>query len=251
MSKKIRPAFRGFSKPNTIPVPFEFFDEGLAQISRLSTLKVLLKIIQRTLGYGKAADWISVDQLETGIVTTKHGRYPEQTQIDRGVGLSRSAIQDGLEDGVTSGYLLKRVMCPSCGREVQQQPIERHRVHRGQAQTYLERSVPNDCPHCQSALKTHERIFYGLHWFGNEVANSYLIETNKVANSYLISPEPDHNVGNEVANSYPHNLTMSSKLASASWADAPQIEPADQIHSAEPDSEHAYGSRRLIECGGL
>ena len=115
--------FKGFSKPNTIPVPLEFFDEVLPDIGTLAELKVTLKVIQRTLGYGKALDWIALNQFETGIFTTKRGQTPEQVQIDRGVGLSRSAIKDGLEGAVGDGYLLKRVVCPHCGQAVEQQPM--------------------------------------------------------------------------------------------------------------------------------
>jgi hypothetical protein len=42
---------------------------------------------------------------------------------------------------------------------------------------------------------------------------------------------------------------MSSKLAGASWANAPHAEPTDQIHTTEPDSEHAVDQLTLEDTG--
>ena len=238
--------FNGFSKPNTIPVPIELFDDVLADIDTLAKLKVTLKVLQRTLGYGKAIDWIALDQFETGIVTTKRGRTPERTQIDRGVGLSRSAIRDGLEGAVANGYLLKRVVCPQCGQAVEQQPVARHRIHRGQAQTYTELSVPNACPQCQAALKGRERVYYGLRWATapeNGVASCYPVSRNGVASSYPISPGSDHNAGNGVATCYPQNITLSFKPAGAGWADAPHA--ASALRSIPPDPAFGYAVDQL------
>ncbi len=234
-------SFKGFSKPNTIPVPLEFFDEVLPDIGTLAELKVTLKVIQRTLGYGKALDWIALDQFETGIFTTKRGRVPEQVQIDRGVGLSRSAIKDGLEGAVGDGYLLKRVVCPHCGQAVEQHPMLRQRVHRGHEQTYTELSVPNSCPHCQAPLKGREQVFYGLHWATsteNGVATCYPVSRNGVATSYPISPQTGPNGRNGVATCYPQ-LTLSLKPADAGWAEAPlSLADLDRI-PPEPAAGHA------------
>ena len=230
--------FQGFSKPNTIPVPLEFFDEVLPDIGTLAELKVTLKVIQRTLGYGKALDWIALNQFETGIFTTKRGQVPEQVQIDRGVGLSRSAIKDGLEGAVESGYLLKRVACPLCGQTVEQHPMLRQRVHRGQEQTYTELSVPNLCPHCQAPLKGRERVFYGLHWAENRVATSYPVDARGVATSYPVPPNGGLNSGKGVATCYPQ-LTLSFKPADAGWADAPPLSPESDRIPPEPAAGHA------------
>ncbi len=234
-------SFNGFSKPNTISVPIELFDDVLADIDTLAQLKVTLKVVQRTLGYGKALDWIALDQFETGIVTTKRGRLPERTQIDRGVGLSRSAIRDGLEGAVASGYLLKRVACPHCGQAVEQHLMIRQRVHRGQAQTYSELSVPNRCPHCQAPLKGRERVSYGLRWASppeNGVASCYPVSNNGVASSYPISAATRQTAGNGVASCYPQ-LTLFSKPADAGWADAPLTESAIDLTPTEPAAGHA------------
>lgn len=234
--------FNGFSKPNTVPVPIELFDDVLADIDTLAKLKVTLKVVQRTLGYGKALDWIALDQFETGIVTTKRGRVPERTQIDRGVGLSRSAIRDGLEGAVANGYLLKRIVCPNCSQAVEQQPMVRQRVHRGQAQTYTELSVSNICPHCHTPLKGRERVFYGLRWATapeKGVATCYPVSKKGVASSYLLSPGGDHNAGNGVASCYPQNITLSVKPAGAGWADAPHAASASNSLPPDPAFDHA------------
>ena len=72
--------FPGFSLPTTTPVPDELFDELLSQLTG-GELKALLYIIRRTFGFKKAADAISFNQFQRGIIT-RDGR-----QLDRGCGV--------------------------------------------------------------------------------------------------------------------------------------------------------------------
>ena len=70
--------FQGFQSPSTTQVPDELFDKLLTVLSH-SELKVLLCIIQRTFGFKKDSDNISLNQMLHGI-TTKDGRIPDQGQ---------------------------------------------------------------------------------------------------------------------------------------------------------------------------
>src|SRR5581483_4655381 len=82
-------AFAGFIGPNTTAVPDQFFDELMPRLSE-AELRCLLYIIRRTFGFKKEADSISFSQLVDGI-TTRDGRV-----LDRGTGLSKSAVARGL-----------------------------------------------------------------------------------------------------------------------------------------------------------
>ena len=81
----MRKQFRGFVLPTTTPVPDQFFDELLEDLT-LAETRVLLYIIRRTFGFRKLSDNISLKQMVAGI-KTRDGRV-----IDHGVGLSKSAI---------------------------------------------------------------------------------------------------------------------------------------------------------------
>jgi hypothetical protein len=72
--------FPGFSLPTTTPVPDELFDELLSRLTG-AELKALLYIVRRTFGFKKAADAISFNQFQRGIIT-RDGR-----QLDRGCGV--------------------------------------------------------------------------------------------------------------------------------------------------------------------
>jgi phage replication O-like protein O len=84
------PSFQGFQFPTTTPVPDEVFDVLMSQLSG-AEIKVLLYICRRTLGFKKAADTISLNQIAQGI-TTKDGRV-----LDRGTGLSKRHVQRALK----------------------------------------------------------------------------------------------------------------------------------------------------------
>lgn len=57
--------FHGYEVPRYTQVPDALFDEQLAHLGH-AELKVLLWIIRKTFGYGKASDAISLSQLEKG-----------------------------------------------------------------------------------------------------------------------------------------------------------------------------------------
>jgi hypothetical protein len=79
-----RPYFSGFRSPRYTPIPDEFFDEVMPQLSG-AEVKVLLYIMRRTFGFKKDSDHISLRQMVEGI-RTRDGR-----QLDRGAGVSKQS----------------------------------------------------------------------------------------------------------------------------------------------------------------
>lgn len=92
-------AFKGFYAPNSTPVPDNFFDELMADLSE-SELKVVLYVMRRTFGFKKRDDNISLNQMLYGIVK-KDG-----TRLDRGTGLSKPAITKATKSLVDRGVLI-------------------------------------------------------------------------------------------------------------------------------------------------
>ncbi len=84
-------AFAGFIEPAYTQVPDIILDQMMADLGE-AELKVLLYIVRRTLGFKKQRDMISLDQLVHGI------RRTDGEQLDRGTGLSRSAVRRGITD---------------------------------------------------------------------------------------------------------------------------------------------------------
>jgi len=82
-------AFAGFIEPAYTQVPDIILDQMMADLGE-AELKVLLYIVRRTLGFKKQRDTISLDQLVHGI------RRTDGEQLDRGTGLSRSAVRRGI-----------------------------------------------------------------------------------------------------------------------------------------------------------
>jgi Bacteriophage replication protein O len=80
----------GFENPNYTPIPDEFFDVLMTQLSE-AELRILLYICRRTFGFRKRADAISINQMLKGI-TTRDGR-----QLDNGAGLSKNGLMRGLK----------------------------------------------------------------------------------------------------------------------------------------------------------
>lgn len=99
--KKNRPKpYEGFSSPRYTQVPDDFFDTLMPDLT-LGETRVLLYIVRRTFGFGKNADNISLRQLSTGIVTAD-GR-----QLDRGTGLSKTAVTNALLSLRQKGILIR------------------------------------------------------------------------------------------------------------------------------------------------
>ncbi|MEX0704709.1 MAG: replication protein [Planctomycetales bacterium] len=94
------PRFRGFYNPRTTPVPDNFFDEVLPDLSG-AEVKVLLYVFRRTFGFKRDSDNISLSQMVSGI-TKRDG-----TVLDRGTGLSKSTAAEALRTLVAKGMLRK------------------------------------------------------------------------------------------------------------------------------------------------
>lgn len=78
-------AFKGFYVPNSTPVPDNFFDELLAELSG-AEVKVVCYVMRRTFGFKRQSDDISISQMLNGIVKR------DGTRLDRGTGLSKPTL---------------------------------------------------------------------------------------------------------------------------------------------------------------
>ncbi len=90
--------FDGFASPNFTQVPDELFDVLAPELTE-AELRVLLYIVRRTFGFKKQADAISVSQLVGGL-KSRDGRL-----LDKGTGMSRSAVWRGATGLVEKGVL--------------------------------------------------------------------------------------------------------------------------------------------------
>lgn len=111
---------RFYLPANFTAVPHEVIREHMADLTG-AELKCLLYVVDRTFGFNKVSDRVSLRQFSEGI-TRKDG-----TRLDRGTGLSRSAVKKALR-----GLIEKDLV----GRE-------RNRSRRGDrdASTYWPRNV--------------------------------------------------------------------------------------------------------------
>lgn len=91
--------FSGFKEPRYTPIPDEFFDEVAPNLTE-AELRVALYVLRRTFGFKKQSDAISLSQMSGGI-TTRDGRV-----LDRGTGMSRSAVWRGSKGLVEKGILV-------------------------------------------------------------------------------------------------------------------------------------------------
>jgi phage replication O-like protein O len=78
---------KGFEIPNHTQTPNSFFDELLKQFKSLSEIKVVLAIVRLTFGWHKAADKISISQLQ------------------RLTGLSRESVTVGIKKALEHGLI--------------------------------------------------------------------------------------------------------------------------------------------------
>ena len=85
---------------NFTAVPHELIRQHMRDLSG-AELKCLLYVVDRTLGFNKVSDRIALRQFAEGI-TRKDG-----TQLDRGTGLSRSAVKKALR-GLIEKRLIRR-----------------------------------------------------------------------------------------------------------------------------------------------
>ena len=93
-------SFGGFQEPNFTPVPDEFFDFFLPDLT-VSEFKVFLYIVRRTLGFKKRMDAVSLTQICEGI-TRADGEV-----LDRGTGLTRRGAVYAIEGLIDKGLLRK------------------------------------------------------------------------------------------------------------------------------------------------
>ncbi len=98
MSGRERVPFPGFQRPTYSQVPDEFFDLAPELLER--HLKILLYVMRRTFGFRKDRDRISISQFLEGI-TRRDGR-----RLDRGCGLSKPSLLQGLRELREAGYLV-------------------------------------------------------------------------------------------------------------------------------------------------
>ena len=82
--------FRGYRGPRFTPIPDEFLDHQLADLTSAEA-KVMLFLFRKTYGYRKSADRVSFAQLERGTISS------DGTVIDRGTGLSKATIWRALK----------------------------------------------------------------------------------------------------------------------------------------------------------
>lgn len=96
--------------PNSTQVPDVILDHWMAELSG-SEFKVLLYVARRTYGFGKDSDRISLSQLASGI------RRRDGTALDRGTGLSRTAVKDACAALIDRGLLVRVANMSPDGRE--------------------------------------------------------------------------------------------------------------------------------------
>lgn len=86
-----RPAwrYRGVRRPGYTQVPDDYIDEVMAHLTG-AEFKVLMYLTRRTLGFKRASDQISLNQLCAGI------KKRDGVLLDHGTGLSRQAVLDAL-----------------------------------------------------------------------------------------------------------------------------------------------------------
>ncbi len=106
-------SFAGFPPPtkNFFSLPNEITDI-IASITNLSELKVLLYVMRHTWGYHEfgICKTISIDEF-------MHGRrYKDGSRQDKGTGLSRQGVLDGIERAIKDGYLICEVDASDLGR---------------------------------------------------------------------------------------------------------------------------------------
>ena len=98
-------SFEGYRGPRFTPIPDEFLDHQLADLTSAEA-KVMLFLFRKTYGYRKSADQVSLTQLERGTIAGD-GRI-----IDRGSGLSKATIWRALKGLQQKGLIVvHRLRC--------------------------------------------------------------------------------------------------------------------------------------------
>ncbi len=105
-------SFRGYRGPRFTPIPDEFLDHQLANVTSAEA-KVMLFLFRKTYGYRKSADRVSFAQLERGTMSS------EGNVIDRGTGLSKATIWRALKGLERKGLIeVHRQLTPAGDADV-------------------------------------------------------------------------------------------------------------------------------------
>ena len=129
--------FKGFYAPNTTPVPDNFFDELLADLSG-AEVKIVCYVMRRTFGFKRQSDSISISQMLTGI------QRKDGTRLDRGTGLTKPTLLRALRSLKERNVLLaERRQSVSRGDEATEyrlniigEPRGKKMSHGGEAQNF-------------------------------------------------------------------------------------------------------------------
>jgi len=226
--------FDGFPTPNFVPVPNVLFDELLPKMSN-SELRVILYAVRRTYGFQKVEDWITLDQFVSGI-KKRRGDI-----VDRGCGLSRTGVINGLNQAIEHGYLVKRVICGHCKNEITDDFVTVTRtVGRPGRQKIRELEVaPKNCPYCQNPLRGSKKLrqYYRLRLV-NEVNQN---ELTRLTSS---SKRGELELVNEV------NPQETNKKQTRNSNNSVVVVQLSSLGIAERDAEdwvNTYGSDRVAE----
>jgi hypothetical protein len=105
-------SFLGYRGPRFTPIPDEFLDHQLADLTSAEA-KVMLFLFRKTYGYRKSADRVSFAQLEHGTMSS------DGTIIDRGTGLSKATIWRALKGLQKKGLIeVRRQRTPAGDADV-------------------------------------------------------------------------------------------------------------------------------------
>ena len=103
-TQELPTVFKGFSPPreNWSKLPHEFID-AMPLVETGGEMKVILYILRHTWGYQNDERKITLDEFE-------HGRKRRDgTRIDRGTGLTRTTIVNGIRRAVKHGFIVVEV----------------------------------------------------------------------------------------------------------------------------------------------
>ncbi len=186
MTKAFR--YSGFSNPNGTIVPDDVFDVIAPELTE-AELRVLLYVVRRTFGFKKNADAISVSQMVNGI-TTRDGRV-----LDRGTGMSKSAVWRGAKGLVEKGILLKEETRSENGEyetnvfslhfASEAEMFEKER-NKSENQGYLSKrvtlSLQKNYPHSRKEIPYLSRRVHNKQYYNKQI---YLFRTFEIVHTLI------------------------------------------------------------------
>lgn len=178
-AKKEKPVFLGFntSFKGFSQLPNEWLDEIISQIDNIAELKVVLYIYRHTWGFQEKKinpdDPAKHDEIKR--ITTDefmHGRKKaDGTRMDRGTGLSKHSVIDGLRNAVKHGYILEEIDDSDKGRVIKSYALKIIKS----TENRCAKSAHQECKDCTSEVN-------GLHSTGAKSAHrseKYTRERNR------------------------------------------------------------------------